>query len=246
MAELVMQDVAEAVIIDKQTGKTAVYANLQLSSLEGSLTEEDLRAGIGNGKIFKIRTDKELNVNLRTATVDLDWLAMQQGVEVESAQTARVTKIETVTAVEDSTPGTFTVTIKGTPIDNKVRVTGIDGDQDEATFTTGEVILPSTMAVAAGDKITVTYFEQVTGNRIQFDAGKFSKSYRLELRTIAYNLDTAEVHSDIYFIFDNAIPTGDFSFGLESGTVVTPELTFSILSEKGSSVMGEMFEIERV
>src|SRR5690606_1199907 len=103
-----------------------------------------------------------------------------------------------------------------------------------------------TMAVAAGDKITVTYFEQVTGNRIQFDAGKFSKSYRLELRTIAYNLDTAEVHSDIYFIFDNAIPTGDFSFGLESGTVVTPELTFSILSEKGSSVMGEMFEIERV
>ena len=243
MAELVMQDVAEAVVIDKQTGETAVYANLQLSSLEGTLSEEDLRAGIGNGKIFRIRTDKELSVNLRTATVDLNWLAMQQGVEVESGQTARVTKIETATVVASGAD--FAVNIKGTPINNEVRVdNGID-EQDVATATTGQVLLPATMAVKVGDKITVTYSEEVTGNRLQFDAGKFSKAYRLELRTIAYNLETAEVHSDIYFIFDNAIPTGDFSFGLESGTVVTPELTFSILSEKGSSVMGEMLEIVR-
>lgn len=243
MAELVMQDVAEAVVIDKQTGETAVYANLQLSSLEGTLSEEDLRAGIGNGKIFRIRTDKELSVNLRTATVDLNWLAMQQGVEVESGQTARVTKIETATVVASGAD--FAVNIKGTPINNEVRVdNGID-EQDVATATTGQVLLPATMAVKVGDKITVTYSEEVTGNRLQFDAGKFSKSYRLELRTIAYNLETAQVHSDIYFIFDNAVPTGDFSFGLESGTVVTPELTFSILSEKGSSVMGEMIEVVR-
>ena len=243
MAELVMQDVAEAVVIDKQTGETAVYANLQLSSLEGTLSEEDLRAGIGNGKIFRIRTDKELSVNLRTATVDLNWLAMQQGVEVESGQTARVTKIETATV--EANGADFVVNIKGTPINNEVRVdNGID-DQDVATATTGQVLLPATMAVKVGDKITVTYSEEVTGNRLQFDAGKFSKAYRLELRTIAYNLETAEVHSDIYFIFDNAVPTGDFSFGLESGTVVTPELTFSILSEKGSSVMGEMIEVVR-
>lgn len=243
MAELVMQDVAEAVVIDKQTGETAVYANLQLSSLEGTLSEEDLRAGIGNGKIFRIRTDKELSVNLRTATVDLNWLAMQQGVEVEAGQTARVTKIETATVVASGAD--FAVNIKGTPINNTVRVdNGID-EQDEATATTGQVLLPATMAVKVGDKITVTYSEEVTGNRLQFDAGKFSKSYRLELRTIAYDLESAQIHSDIYFIFDNAVPTGDFSFGLESGTVVTPELTFSILSEKGSSVMGEMIEVVR-
>lgn len=243
MAELVMQDVAEAVVIDKQTGETAVYANLQLSSLEGTLSEEDLRAGIGNGKIFRIRTDKELSVNLRTATVDLNWLAMQQGVEVEAGQTARVTKIETATVVASGAD--FAVNIKGTPINNTVRVdNGID-EQDEATATTGQVLLPATMSVKVGDKITVTYSEEVTGNRLQFDAGKFSKSYRLELRTIAYDLESAQIHSDIYFIFDNAVPTGDFSFGLESGTVVTPELTFSILSEKGSSVMGEMIEVVR-
>lgn len=243
MAELVMQDVAEAVVIDKQTGETAVYANLQLSSLEGTLSEEDLRAGIGNGKIFRIRTDKELSVNLRTATVDLNWLAMQQGVEVEAGKTARVTKVETATVVASGAD--FAVNIKGTPMNNTVRVdNGID-EQDEATATTGQVLLPSTMTVKVGDKITVTYFEEVTGNRLQFDAGKFSKSYRLELRTIAYDLESAQIHSDIYFIFDNAVPTGDFSFGLESGTVVTPELTFSILSEKGSSVMGEMLEVVR-
>ena len=243
MAELVMQDVAEAVVIDKQTGQTAVYANLQLSGLEGSISEEDLRAGIGNGKIFKIRTDKELNVNLRTATVDLEWLAMQQGVEVESAQSTRVTKVETVEAKADGAD--FVVNIKGTPMNNEVRVTGVDGEQDVATAATGEVILPATMAAKAGDKIVVTYYEEVTGKRIQFDAAKFAKSYRLELRTIAYDLDSAEVYSDIYFIFENAIPSGDMSFSLESGSVVTPELTFSILSPKGTTVMGEMYEIVR-
>lgn len=246
MAKLVMQDVADCVVIDKQTGKTAIYAQLQLSGLEGSISEEDLRAGIGNGRIFKIRTDKALDLNLRSATVDLEWLAMQQGVEVEEGKTARVTKIETVEAAAVSgTPGSFKVTITGTPINNTVRITNVEGEQEVATFTTGSISLPSNFVSAAGDKVTVSYYEEVTGNRIQFDASKFSKKYRVELHTIAYSLETAEVYSDIYFVFDEAMPSGDFSFNLESGSVITPEVTFAILAPQGSTVMGELIEVPR-
>lgn len=45
MTSLIMQDVADVLVIDKQTGKTAVYAQMQLSGLEGTQTEEDLRGG---------------------------------------------------------------------------------------------------------------------------------------------------------------------------------------------------------
>lgn len=169
---------------------------------------------------------------------------MQQGVEVEAGKTAKVTKVETVEAKADGAD--FVVNIKGTPLNNTVRVdNGVD-EQEEATAATGEVLLPATMSVKAGDKITVTYYEEVTGNRIQFDAAKFSKKYRVEMRTIAYSLETAQIESDIYFIFEEAMPTGDFSFNLESGTVITPELTFSILAPQGTTVMGEMIEVKRV
>ena len=243
MAKLVIQDVADVVVRDKQTGETAVYAEMQLTGLEGSITEEDLRGGIGNGRIFKIRTDKTLDLNLRSATFDLNWMAMQQGVEIESAQTARVTKVETVEAVADGAD--FVVNINGTPINGDVRVATNQGEQDVATATSGEIILPATLGAAAGDKITVTYYELVTGNRIQFDAAKFSKKYEVELHTIAYSVETAEVYSDIYFKFPEAMPTGDFSFGLESGTAITPELTFNILAPQGTTVMGEMIEVPR-
>lgn len=43
--QLVVQDVADVVITDLATGKIAANTYMQMSALEGTISEEDLRAG---------------------------------------------------------------------------------------------------------------------------------------------------------------------------------------------------------
>lgn len=196
------------------------------------------KAGIGNGKIFKIRSDKDFTLNFRAATLDQDWLAMTQGVEVKQ-DTVEVTRSERHTIKGGK------ITVLGTPVGNTVYLEDADGTTEEATATTKEVTVPIGITLKDGDDITVTYKESVTGDTIDFDAAKFSSKYKVEMRTIAYDLNTAEVYSDIYFVFPETLPSSDFSFSLEAGSVVTPEISFSVLQPKNSSVMGQMINVPR-
>lgn len=236
--QLVIQDTCDVVVTDLATGKIAANTYLQMSSLEGTISEEDLRAGIGNGKIFKIRSEKDITLSCRSAVYDNEWLAMTQGVQV-GAKTIQVTKAERLVI----TGGKIKVT--GTPVGNTVTLTDADGTTEEAAATTKEVTIPVGFTLTDGDDVVVTYKEEVVGEGIDFDAAKFSNKYKVELRTIAYDLNTAEVYSDIYFIFPETLPSGDFSFGFEAGQVITPEISFSVLQPKGSTVMGEMIEVPR-
>jgi len=236
--QLVIQDVCDVVITDVATGKVVANTHMQMSSLEGTISEEDLRAGIGNGKIFKIRTDKDINLNFRSATFDTEWLAMTQGIEVD-VKTAKVTKVERLIIASGK------VTVTGTPENNTVTLTDADGSVEEATATSKIVTIPEGFGHADGDEILVSYKETVTGEGINFDGSKFSTKKRVEMRTIAYDLDTAKVYSDIYFIFPETLPGGDFSLSFEAGNVITPEISFSVLQPKGSTVLGEMIDVPR-
>src|SRR6185312_419533 len=113
--QVVIQDVCNVVITDIATGKVAANTYMQMSALEGTISEEDLRAGIGNGKIFKIRSDKDINLNFRSAVFENDWFAMTQGVEVLS-DTVKVTRSERLVINAGS------ITLTGTPVDATVKL----------------------------------------------------------------------------------------------------------------------------
>lgn len=236
--QLVIQDTCDVVITDLATGKVAANTYMQMSSLEGTISEEDLRAGIGNGKIFKIRSEKDINLSFRSAVYDNEWLAMTQGVQVN-------TKTIEVTRAERHVIKGGKIKVQGTPVGNTVTLADADGSTEDAAATTKEVTIPVGFTLTDGDDIVVTYKEEVTGDGIEFDAAKFSNKYKVEMRTIAYDLNTAEVYSDIYFIFPETLPSGDMSFSFEAGSVITPEISFSVLQPKGSTVMGEMVDVPR-
>ena len=75
----VLQDVADVTIRDKETGMVVATTEAQMSSISQTISEEDLRGGIGNGRVFLIRSDKTIDLTLRSATFDPLYLAITQG-----------------------------------------------------------------------------------------------------------------------------------------------------------------------
>lgn len=240
MVKLVIQDTAEILVTNIDTGKIVMMGEAQVAGIEQSVAEEVIRGGIGNRSIFMMRSDKEMVLNMTSATFDMDYLALTQGVEIEEEGSTTVTKAISLTV---ATGGT--VTIPNAPAElTTATVRAGSGEQDEAAVATGIATIPVGLA-AEGDKVEVFYKEEVTGRAIELDAAKFSDKYKVEYRTIAYSVENAKVHSDIYFIFDEAIPSGNFSLSLESGAAYAPELTFTVMAPIGSTKLGEMIEVVR-
>lgn len=240
MAKLVIQDTAEILVTNLATGKVVMMAEAQVAGIEQAVAEEVIRGGIGNKTVFMMRSDKELTLNMTSATFDMDYLAMTQGVEIEEEGTATVTRAHTLKVEEDGT-----VTIPNAPVGLTTAIVRAQGgEQDEAAVATGVATIPVGLA-SAGDKVEVFYKAEVSGRTVELNASKFSEKYRVEYRTIAYSVEDAKVHSDIFFIFDEAIPSGNFSLSLESGAAYAPELTFTVMAPIGSDKLGEMIEVER-
>ncbi|MFS0643675.1 hypothetical protein [Siminovitchia sp. 179-K 8D1 HS] len=237
MGKSVIQDTAEVIITNKETGQVVINAEAQVASMSQSLEETPLFGGIGNKKLFVIRTQKELELTTSSAFFDLEYLAMTQGVSVDKEGKATVTKTETATIAEGK------VTINGTP-KGKVRIIAFDGEQGDATVSSGSITVPEGLA-KDGDKVTVTYQEEVTGRKVEIDSEKFSNKFKVEYRTIAYDPETAIVESDIYFIFDEVVPSGSFELSLSNGEAYAPELTFQVLTPRGETSMGRIIEVPR-
>lgn len=238
--QLVIQDVCDVLLTDISTGKVMANALMQISGLSGTINEEDLRAGIGNGKIFKIRSEKDLELNFTSAVYDADWLAMTQGVQLENDKEVTVKRAVRKYVGED---GTLEIEGREENIDADSVAANLDGEIVDNVTLEGLIVTVGTEH--AGKDVTVSYEEKVTGNSIEFDASKFSSKVRVDMRTIAYDLDTGDIHSDIFFVFPEAMSGGDFDLSFESGNVITPEFTFSVLQPKGTTVMGEMIEVPR-
>lgn len=254
MTEYVIQDVCEVIVTDVTTGNVTFLGNTTASGISQSISEDKLRAGIGNGVIFLLRTDKEIDINVTTATFKKEMLAMTQGVEIKNDKLF-ITKhalVEVTTDVASSDP---VLDLTKLPVEDhsqtvitalvEARVEDKDGTQDTVTVTTGVASLPIGSTAKVGDKVDVYYQEEVQGSVIKFDADKFSHKYKVELKTIAYDLDTAKVVSDIYIVFDETIPSGEFSLDFSAGEVINPEITFSAVTPRGSKTMGQFIEVVR-
>lgn len=256
MAKYVIQDTADVIITDIATGKVVLNAEAQLAGIAGSISEEDLQGGIGNKKLYKIRTDKAIDLTMRSAFADIEYWAMTQGVAVEKGNIL-VTEAFRGVVVEDTVTSAFEIVlpILETEVNAPAtaKVTLADGTQEvlpvktSATEPTKKAIdlATATAVPAKGEFLQAFYTVTKVGEKISIDSTKYSSKYKVEMRTIAYDPATAQVGADIYFIFPETIPSGEFDISLENGTVYTPEISFSVLNPLHTDEMGEIALVPR-
>jgi hypothetical protein len=238
-----INDTANVVFKRKSDGHVIFTAEAQLASISQQISEEKLKGGIGNRTIALIRSDKEVQLQVRNALFDFDWLSVSQGVAVQEDGAATVWKREDSLQVVDNA-GTLEVTIKGTPVGNTVRVINAKGEAEASTETTKKVAVPVGVAVE-GERVSVAYQEDVVGNILTMDSQKFSEAYEVEYSTIEYNPETSQVVADLYIQFDHVIPSGSFDLSLENGSALSPELSFEAMTTGTSTEIGRFIEVER-
>lgn len=199
-------------------------------------------AGIGNKRIYRIKSEKDIVINTRNAVFTEEALALTQGVEVINDKEVEVTRVESFCLDGEDKE----IQIQGNPVGDEVTIADIKGDVKKFTpDEDGKIDLTNEEDILSLDNIEVIYKEIVVGNSIEFDAEKFSKNVKLEMRTIAYDMNTSEVYSDIYFIFPNCSVSEDYSLSFEAGSVLAPEISFDVLQPKCGSAMGEMINVPR-
>lgn len=238
MEELYIADVAEVTFEDKVTGEIAFLGNGQITGLASTEEEEKIKGGIGNRHIYSIRHSKELDLNITNATFDLSYLAMVQGSDIKN-ETSTIVEYEQGLTVVDGE-----VTLKDEEFSGDVKVK-IGRKSVDSTATSGIVeILDED--IKDGDEVDVAYHKAIEGETVVIDSSKFSRNYKVVYRTIVYSVETDSVVADLYFIFPNASPSGEFDMSLENGEAYTPELNFSVKSEKNSSELGRIVQVPRV
>lgn len=238
-----ISDTCEVVFKRKSDGKLVITAEAQLASISQQIQEEKLKGGIGNKTIALLRSEKEITLKVKNALFDMDFLSMTQGVAVNSAGTATVFEREDNLKIADDA-GSNKVTITGTPASGTSSVTVIhaDGSTEEAMVSAKTVTVTQG---SAGDLVSVIYPTTVTGNMIVLDAQKFSEQFSVEYHTIEYDPNTNLVVADLYIQFDSVLPSGAFELSFESGTAITPELDFTVLTPATATELGRIIEVNR-
>lgn len=243
MTKLLISDTADVVAKRKSDGHVFITAEAQLASIAGSLgINEKIFGGIGSKPLTIMRGQKEITSTLRNAFYDLEFLSMTQGVSITASGSASVYKREDGLEVVDNA-GTLQVTISNTTV-TTVYVRNEGGETESAASSSGTVTVPTGHA-AAGDLVSVSYQETVTGDIVTFDSEKFSEAYEIEYHTIGYDPVTNKVVKDIYIQLDHVIPSSDFDMSLENGTAIAPEITFDALAAPNSTEMGRVIEVDR-
>lgn len=232
----VIHDTADVIITNKATGEVVVNAEAQTVGFSQSVEETPLNGGIGNKKLYVIKSNKEIELNMTSAFFDIGYLAAQQGVGVEADGTAVVTKHKKVTVASGKVE---------VPTGAEGDVTIISDKGQEKVTPTGESATVSPSIAADGESVTLVYKEEVTGNKVEINADNFGANYEVTYKTISYNPKTAEVYADVYYVFPNASISGTADVSLTNGEAYAPEVNFTVLSEDGESKLGEMIEVPR-
>jgi len=241
--KLLISDTCDAVVKRKSDGHVFATAETQLTSISGSLgVNEKIFGGIGNKPLSIMRGQKEMTSVLRNAFFDLELLSMTQGVAIDEDGTASVYEREDDLVVVENTG--LEVTLTGTPVGSTVYVINGAGETVSATVATKKVTIPVGHAVA-GEKVSVTYKKNVTGNIVAFDSEKFAEAYEIEYHTIAFNPATNQIVKDIYIQLDHAVPSSDFELSFEAGSAIAPEINFDALTAPNSKEIGRIIEVDR-
>lgn len=239
--DLYIQDTADVFFTSLVTGNVVGVGYAQMAGLDQTEESEDIRGGIGNKLAYTIRSSKDLELSVTSATFKPEFFELTQGTEYKKDVEAEVTQGVTLKVGADGA-----VSLPEDMEDVKVvRIEDLNGNQEDVEFTDGEGELPDTFTAKEGDELEAYYLKTIVGRALEFDAEKFGSKVRVDYNTICYDREKAVVYSDLHFVFPECIPAGDFSMSLSAGEAYIPEMTFKVTAPKDSSVLGTKYEVVR-
>lgn len=234
--DLVIHDTCEVLITDLVTKDVIAIGYAQTAGLEQTLTEDELRGGIGNKLAYMIRSAKDITLNVTSATFKPEYLALFSGDKVQE-MTEDITRMTYLTVSDNAGTKEIKVPTKLSTV-TKFRIEDTDGKQVELTAT-GGVIDASTLKAEEGAELEAYYIESVTGKGVKFKTNKFPNKFKVEYRTVSYDRELAAISENLHFIFPEAIPSGAFNLALQNGQAYIPEFTFRVTAPKGCNTLGK-------
>lgn len=238
--DLVIHDTCEVIITDLVTNDIVSIGYAQTAGLEQTLTEDELRGGIGNKLAYMIRSAKDITLNITSATFKPEYMALLSGDKVKE-YTEKVTRLTYLTVEDNAGAKEIKIPTKLTALNlTSIRVEDVDMKQHDLAVTAG-VVDASTLKAEVGDELEVYYQEEVTGQGVAFKTNKFPNKFKVEYRTVAYDRELANISQNVHFVFPEAIPSGAFNLALQNGEAYIPEFSFRVTAPKGCSTLGKTF-----
>lgn len=250
MDSILVQDVCEVYLkeLGVTTPKEYFYGLTTSSAVNQSVNQEMLRAGIGNGVVGVIQSEKEITFSVATLFHNDSLFEVQNG---DAFASGDITVVDSIKGV-GATTTTITLSEKvQTGTVGKISILKADGSKlalaGDATLSAVDNTVTATGATfVVGERYTVLIPRTTTGNILTLQSDKFPKNYQVQLHTIAYDVDKNTVVADIYWIFSKALPNGALSGNYEAGSNAGNEVEFTAMLPVGSKVYGQYVVIPRV
>lgn len=208
-------DVFKVYLLDEATNIELYADSLTDTSLNFKEDVKDIKAGVGNKLLMTIPTSKEISLELTDVRTRLDWLAAKQGTSVAkgAAVAWHLPRPYTVKA--------NTITLSAEPIKTAdVRFMKIDSVTGAATEISGTIStkVVTFTGVEDGTSIYVTgyAYNSAAGTlKVDFDAEKFAKTFKVVMEGIVYNGARKPVFTKQY-IFHRAALEGNIEEATKS------------------------------
>lgn len=228
-------DVADVTFTRKSDNHVIFTSEAQTSTLSQTVDEETIKGGIGSRSIYTIKSNKELELSVRNATFDLEWLAMTQGVAVKDEDTLVVQK-KSVATVKSGAIKVDGVTSGSVYLLHDARESVEAEVGEEGSITVAEDFASN------DEEIQVIVEEEVIGKTVKMRSDRFAEKYKVQYQTIVYDAKTEAVVADLYIVFNEVSPSSAFDMSLENGAAYTPELTFRATANESGEIGTWMLE----
>lgn len=228
---LYIMDVCDVTFTRKSDGHVVFTSEAQTSTISQTVDEEVIQGGIGSRPIYTIRSGKTVELTVRNATFDLEWLAMTQGVKINDNEEFIVKKKTEGTLAEGGTIDAPENVAEG----GTIHVLNKDRKSIEVEPADGIITVDADFA-GEGDKIQIVYDALVTGETVEMRADSFAEKYEVQYNTVVYDAETEAHVKDLYVEFYEVSPSSAFDMSLENGTAFTPELTFTAAANEKSEI----------
>jgi hypothetical protein len=236
MNNILIQDVAEVYIKDANSSDAYFFGLTTKNDVAQTVKQDALRAGIGNGIVAMLQSDKEVNFSVTTLLQNDDIFAIQSGKKFTNGT-------YTVQKTEQAKLTSGKLTITGTAKGTSALVVDALGKQIAGTIATNQVTITGGVE---GATYTVIYPSDVTGDILSLDSKAFPKNYYVEMHTIGYNVETNEVACDVYWIFNKALPDGGLQAAYEAAKGNGNDIKFTAQLNIGSNEYGKYIVVPRI
>lgn len=231
-------DVFDALLINGN-GDVLATTTLQDANIDVSVTTNEVRGGKGNSRLYTLHAGRDISVTLTDPEFRLDFLAQQLGTDIKTgAGIAYAMPSHKKGAAGEG--GAVTFELEETPIADTVAVYDKDNNRVDVTVSGKTVTVAGGEAGADYEVRTYQYMTATNTKTFEINAKKFAKGVKLVLETFEIN-DEEEPVAKLQYIFERAIPTGNFTISTSSErTGTTNEMTLDIVKPKTSDLIGEM------